>query len=74
MIWVGGEGECFCGKGWSGSIALNEIGQVRVRLAEPLPVDDYVVSRRTGSFVLIDPSDGNTLAAGLIGAPLPIFA
>jgi sulfate adenylyltransferase subunit 1 len=56
------------------SIAMNEIGQVRVCLAEALPVDDYAVSRRTGSFVLIDPSDGSTLAAGLIGAPLRILA
>ena len=53
---------------------MNEIGQVRVCLAEALPVDDYAVSRRTGSFVLIDPSDGSTLAAGLIGAPLRILA
>jgi sulfate adenylyltransferase subunit 1 len=56
------------------AIAMNEIGQVLVRLAEPLPVDDYAVSRRTGSFVLIDPSDGSTLAAGLVGAPLRVLA
>ena len=59
---------------WPASFAMNEIGQVLVRLAEPLPVDDYSVSRRTGSFVLIDPSDGSTLAAGMIGSPLRILA
>ncbi|GAA2834323.1 sulfate adenylyltransferase subunit 1 [Crossiella cryophila] len=54
------------------SLQLNEIGRVLIRTAEPLPVDEYTSSRRTGSFLVIDPNDGATLAAGLIGAPLPI--
>ncbi|MCK2241067.1 MULTISPECIES: sulfate adenylyltransferase subunit 1 [unclassified Crossiella] len=54
------------------SLQLNEIGRVLIRTAEPLPVDEYTSSRRTGSFLVIDPNDGGTLAAGLIGAPLPI--
>ncbi len=49
------------------SLNLNEIGRVTLRTSEPLPVDDYASSRRTGSFLVIDPSDGTTLAAGLIG-------
>ncbi len=53
------------------SLALNEIGRVQVRTAEPLPVDDYAVSRRTGAFLVIDAADGSTLAAGLVGAGLP---
>ncbi|GAA4876793.1 sulfate adenylyltransferase subunit 1 [Saccharopolyspora cebuensis] len=56
------------------SLALNEIGRVRLRTSEPLPVDDYAASRRTGSFLVVDPSDGTTLAAGLIGVPLAPFA
>jgi sulfate adenylyltransferase subunit 1 len=56
------------------SLQLNEIGQVRLRTAEPLPIDDYTVNRRTGAFLVIDASDGTTLAAGLIGAPLPVRA
>ncbi|HEX4702969.1 MAG TPA: GTP-binding protein [Pseudonocardiaceae bacterium] len=55
------------------SLALNEIGRVWVRTSEPLPADDYTTSRRTGSFLVIDPADGATLAAGLIGAPLPVL-
>jgi len=55
------------------SLQLNEIGRVRLLLAAPVAADDYVDSRRTGSLVLIDPSDGGTLAAGLVGAPLPSF-
>ncbi|HEX3790284.1 MAG TPA: GTP-binding protein [Pseudonocardiaceae bacterium] len=55
------------------ALQLNEIGQVNIRTAEPLPIDDYTASRRTGSFLVIDPAEGNTLAAGLIGAPLPVL-
>nr|WP_042194278.1 GTP-binding protein [Kibdelosporangium sp. MJ126-NF4]CEL21213.1 Sulfate adenylyltransferase subunit 1 [Kibdelosporangium sp. MJ126-NF4]CTQ96221.1 Sulfate adenylyltransferase subunit 1 (EC 2.7.7.4) [Kibdelosporangium sp. MJ126-NF4] len=54
------------------SLQLNEIGQVRLRTADPLPIDDYTVNRRTGAFLVIDASDGTTLAAGLVGAPLPV--
>ena len=56
------------------SLALNEIGRVQLRTAEPLPVDEYAASRRTGSFLVIDPADGTTLAAGLIGLPLAPLA
>jgi sulfate adenylyltransferase subunit 1 len=53
------------------SLSLNEIGQVSLRTAEPIPVDDYTKDRRTGAFLVIDAADGSTLAAGLVGAPLP---
>ncbi|MEV5538582.1 GTP-binding protein [Saccharopolyspora shandongensis] len=56
------------------SLQLNEIGRVRLRTSEPLPVDDYAASRRTGSFLVIDQADGTTLAAGLIGVPLAPLA
>ncbi len=55
-------------------LQLNEIGMVRLRTSEQLPVDDYADSRRTGSFLVIDPSDGTTLAAGLVGLPLAPLA
>ncbi|WP_026545737.1 GTP-binding protein [Arthrobacter sp. 35/47] len=47
-------------------LGLNDIGTVHIRLAAALPVDNYVNFRRTGAFLVIDPSDGNTLAAGLV--------
>ncbi|MGW0890331.1 sulfate adenylyltransferase subunit 1 [Saccharopolyspora sp. NPDC002578] len=56
------------------ALQLNEIGRVQLRTAEPLPVDEYAESRRTGSFLVIDPADGTTLAAGLIGLPLAPLA
>jgi sulfate adenylyltransferase subunit 1 len=51
-------------------LEINDIGRVSIRTADPLPVDDYADSRATGSFLLIDPPTGNTLAAGLVGSPL----
>ncbi|WP_033290531.1 sulfate adenylyltransferase subunit 1 [Amycolatopsis jejuensis] len=49
------------------TLELNDIGRVSLQLSEALPVDDYGVSPRTGAFLVIDPKDGDTLAAGLVG-------
>ena len=57
-----------------GSLVLNDIGRIALRAASPLPADDYTASRRTGSLLLIDPASGVTLAAGLVGGPLPVPA
>ncbi|WNZ13670.1 GTP-binding protein [Streptomyces sp. 11x1] len=48
-----------------GSLVANDIGRVRIRTAEPVALDSYADSRRTGSFLLIDPTDGTTFAAGM---------
>ncbi|WP_137992772.1 sulfate adenylyltransferase subunit 1 [Streptomyces vilmorinianum] len=48
-------------------LVANDIGRVEIRTAEPLALDAYADSRRTGSFLLIDPADGTTLAAGMAG-------
>ncbi len=50
------------------TLELNEIGGALIRLAEPLAVDSYATDRHTGSFLVIDAADGNTLAAGLVGS------
>ncbi|MFE3824549.1 sulfate adenylyltransferase subunit 1 [Streptomyces sp. NPDC059092] len=50
-----------------GQLVANDIGRVVVRTAEPLALDSYADSRRTGSFLLIDPADGTTLSAGMAG-------
>ncbi|AUI49808.1 sulfate adenylyltransferase subunit 1 [Arthrobacter crystallopoietes] len=46
-------------------LGLNDIGTVQIRLASALPVEAYERHRRTGAFLVIDPVDGNTLAAGI---------
>ncbi|MCB5907515.1 sulfate adenylyltransferase subunit 1 [Streptomyces pinistramenti] len=50
-------------------LSLNDIGHIAVRTATPLPVDNYAAIPATGSFILIDPRDGQTMAAGLVGTP-----
>jgi sulfate adenylyltransferase subunit 1 len=52
------------------TLGLNDIGLVQLRLAAPVAAEDYVASRRGGAFLLIDPHDGATLAAGMVGEPL----
>lgn len=47
---------------------LNDLGRVVLRLAAPVPVEPYARARRTGAFLLIDPDDGATLAAGMVTA------
>ncbi|WP_405788930.1 GTP-binding protein [Streptomyces sp. NBC_00029] len=53
-----------------GRLVANDIGRVLLRTAEPLALDPYGASRLTGSFLLIEPSDGTTLAAGMAGPGL----
>lgn len=47
-------------------LELNDIGTAQIRLASALPIETYARHRRTGAFLVIDPQDGNTLAAGLV--------
>ncbi|WP_055494223.1 sulfate adenylyltransferase subunit 1 [Streptomyces sp. TP-A0356] len=48
-------------------LRMNAIGQALLRTSEPVSPDPYAVSRRTGSFLLIDPADGTTRTAGMAG-------
>lgn len=48
------------------NLELNDIGHAQLRLAAALPLENYLHHRRTGAFLVIDPIDGNTLAAGLV--------
>jgi sulfate adenylyltransferase subunit 1 len=50
------------------SLALNDIGRIRLTLASPLPIDSYREHRATGAFILVDDADGWTLGAGLAGS------
>jgi small GTP-binding protein len=47
-------------------LGLNEIGRVRLRCSSPLVVDPYSRNRTTGSFILIDESTNDTVAAGMV--------
>jgi sulfate adenylyltransferase subunit 1 len=47
-------------------LELNDIGTAQIRLSSALPIETYALHRRTGAFLVVDPQDGNTLAAGLV--------
>ena len=47
-------------------LAMNDIAQVTIALAQPLFVDFYELNRATGSFILIDEVSNQTVAAGMI--------
>jgi sulfate adenylyltransferase large subunit len=47
-------------------LRLNEIGRVHLRTSTPLVIDPYMGNRTTGSFILIDESTHDTVAAGMI--------
>ena len=51
------------------ALELNDIGLVQLRLASPVPLADYSVSRSDGAFLLIDAHEGGTLAAGMVRLP-----
>ena len=50
-------------------LAMNDIGEVRIRTAKPLVFDAYTGNRLTGSFVLIEQGTNATVAAGMLYAP-----
>jgi sulfate adenylyltransferase subunit 1 len=47
-------------------LAMNEIGQIQLKLLKPIYADRYAVNRFTGSFILIDSFTNNTVGAGMI--------
>ena len=47
-------------------LRTNDIGQIRLKLAQPLCVDPYDDNHATGSFVLVDETSNSTVAAGMI--------
>ena len=48
------------------SLAMNEVGVVRISTSRPLFFDPYTDNRITGSFVLIDRKTNATAGAGMI--------
>ena len=48
------------------SLALNDIGRVKLRVSRELAVDPYERNRTTGSFILIDEATNETVGAGMV--------
>jgi sulfate adenylyltransferase subunit 1 len=47
------------------NIAMNDIGRISLRTTSPLHIDKYSRNRITGSFILVDESTNETVAAGM---------
>lgn len=50
------------------SLALNDIGRIRLYFDAPLALDTYRKNRETGSMLLIDPQSFDTLGIGMVGS------
>jgi sulfate adenylyltransferase large subunit len=48
------------------ALELNDIGELRLRLGEPVMADPYADVRGTGAFILIDPATNETVGAGMV--------
>jgi sulfate adenylyltransferase subunit 1 len=48
------------------TLARNDIGRVALTLAQPVFTDRYDDNHATGSFILIDETTNNTVAAGMV--------
>ncbi len=50
-----------------GSLLMNDIGGLRIKVQKPLPFEPYAASRLNGAFIVIDESSKRTVAAGIVG-------
>ncbi len=53
-------------------LAMNDIGEIRLRAAKPIVFDGYSINRLTGSFILIEQGTNATVAAGMLLPPREI--
>ncbi len=50
-------------------LALNDLGEIRLRTSRPIVFDGYATNRLTGSFILIEQGTHATVAAGMLLPP-----
>jgi bifunctional enzyme CysN/CysC/sulfate adenylyltransferase subunit 1 len=55
-----------------GELALNDLGEIRLKTSKPLVFDAYTLNRLTGSFILIEQGTNATVAAGMLLPPLEV--
>jgi sulfate adenylyltransferase subunit 1 len=48
------------------TLAMNDIAELDLKLAQPIFADPYAENRATGAFILIDPHTNDTVAAGML--------
>ncbi|MBL9135223.1 MAG: sulfate adenylyltransferase [Verrucomicrobiales bacterium] len=50
-------------------LAMNDIGEIRLRTSKPIIYDGYGTNRLTGAFILIEQGTNMTVGAGMLQAP-----
>ncbi|HWA28639.1 MAG TPA: GTP-binding protein [Lacunisphaera sp.] len=53
-------------------LAVNDLGEIRIRTAKPLFYDGYATNRLTGSFILIEQGTNATVGAGMLLPPTEV--
>lgn len=53
-------------------LAMNDLGEIRIKTAKPLIYDGYATNRLTGSFILIEQGTNSTVAAGMLLPPTEV--
>ena len=53
-------------------LAMNDIGEIRLKTAKPIIYDGYATNRLTGSFILIELGTNATVAAGMLLPPTEV--
>lgn len=53
-------------------LAMNDIGEIRLRTSKPLVFDAYGTNRLTGSFILIEQGTNATVGAGMLFSPTEV--
>jgi len=51
-------------------LAMNDLGEIRIKTAKPLVYDGYATNRLTGAFILIEPGTNATVGAGMLLPPI----
>ena len=53
-------------KASDGTLGLNEIGEVKIKLSKPIFSDSYIANKSNGSFILIDEHSNTTAGVGFL--------
>jgi bifunctional enzyme CysN/CysC/sulfate adenylyltransferase subunit 1 len=56
-----------------GELAINDIGEIKLRSSKPMVFDGYASNRLTGSFILVEPGTNATVAAGMLQPPAELY-
>jgi bifunctional enzyme CysN/CysC/sulfate adenylyltransferase subunit 1 len=51
-------------------LAMNDIGEIRIKTAKPVVFDGYGTNRLTGAFILVEQGTNATVAAGMLNPPM----